>query len=667
MLASGAVPGNAQFARVPQDAAGQYPSYSGSSYPGDSYSGQPAANATVPDSANDQQHGAARISVVQGDVNVRRGDTSELVAAAMNAPLMGQDRLQTSAGSRAEIELDSANLIRLAPNTDVGLAELQYGHFQVQLGAGAIFYRVLRDPESQGEIDTPSIALRALGEGAFRVAILDDGTTQIDVRAGAAEILGPRGSQRIDAGHSVLVRGNPADPEFQEIAPSAFDQFDEWSETRDRELLSSQSYQYVSRDINGAEDLDANGAWVSSQYGQVWAPRTTVADWAPYSNGQWSWEPYYGWTWVDYAPWGWAPYHYGRWFWNGGYGWCWWPGARLSAHLWSPALVGFFGWNNGSLGWCSLAPYERFQPWWGRGGFGGGYRGYGPGGLNGLRNAGVWGVYRNAAFRGGALYAGYNGFGGPRQRFGFATREQLGSANFLRGQIPVGPNRASYLFSNRQAVANSRLASVSHLQFFQSRPSSFGGAGQRVGAAGWSRGGYTVSGGNSPSNYTRSTPPNTYRSSGQSGYSVAPRSGAELGRRTVNGWQRFGDPGTGSGYRQGLTGGSGESGWHQFGRPQQSYPSAESYDRGSRPYSGSSSVPQQRGLSDYGGNGYRGGGSPYNGAAAPRFSAPSPQPRYNAPSQSHYNAPSSRGGGNAPSSHSSGGHYSSGSSGRHGR
>jgi hypothetical protein len=553
---------------------------------------------------------------------------------------MAHDRLQTSGGSRAEVELDSANLIRLAPDTDLGVADLQYHRFQVQLGAGTIMYRVLRPSQSQGEVDTPSIAFRALGEGAFRIAVLPDGTTQIDVRAGTAEIAGPRGSQRIDAGHSVLVRGNPADPEFQEIQPAMRDQFDDWNETRDRELLSSQSYGYVSPDISGAEDLDANGSWVPSQYGQVWEPRTAVADWAPYSYGQWAWEPYYGWTWVDYAPWGWAPYHYGRWFWNGGYGWCWWPGARLSVHFWSPALVGFFGWRNGSLGWVALAPYERFHPWWGRGVFGG-YRAYGPGGFDGLRNVGVWGAYRNAAFRGGAIYASPGGFGGPRQRFGFVTREQLGGANLIHGQLPVAPNRASYLFTNRQAVANSRLASVSNLRFFQYRSTQFGNAGQRTGTVGYP-------------NIQRTYPQNSYpgRSSGPS-----------VARGSANGWQRFGDPGAAvSGYRQGFTGGTGESGWHQFGRPQQAYP----------PSSGTRSTPSYR--QPYGSSSvYNGGYSrpSYAGSAAPRYSPPA-QSHYSAPSQPHYSAPAPRGssGGSfhssGGSSHGGGGQHSSGG-GRRGR
>ena len=164
---------------------------------------------------------------------------------------------------------------------------------------------------------------------------------------------------------SMLVRGDSSDPEFQMADQPAPDQFDDWSANRDRQLLASQSYQHVSRDIYGADDLDAYGNWVPSQYGDVWEPRSLSADWAPYSTGQWVWEGYYGWTWVDDAPWGWAPYHYGRWFRNPGYGWCWWPGSIGSSYFWSPALVGFFGWGGGGIsvglggiGWVALAPFE---------------------------------------------------------------------------------------------------------------------------------------------------------------------------------------------------------------------------------------------------------------------------------------------------------------------
>ena len=66
------------------------------------------------------------------------------------------------------------------------------------------------------------------------------------------------------------------------------------------------------------------------------------ATWAPYRNGQWSWNDSYGWTWVDYSPWGFAPFHYGRWNYFGDrWGWC--PGPIYAPPYYGPAFVGFLG------------------------------------------------------------------------------------------------------------------------------------------------------------------------------------------------------------------------------------------------------------------------------------------------------------------------------------
>ena len=85
-------------------------------------------------------------------------------------------------------------------------------------------------------------------------------------------------------------------------------------------------------------------------------------------------EPYYGWTWVSYEPWGWAPYHYGRWFYYRD-SWCWWPGPVYVHYrpVWSPAFVFFVGFGHrsgfgfGSIGWFPVGPHDPYYPWYGRG------------------------------------------------------------------------------------------------------------------------------------------------------------------------------------------------------------------------------------------------------------------------------------------------------------
>jgi hypothetical protein len=440
-----------------------------------------------PDGQYEQGRGVARISVLTGDASVRRGDSGDVVAAAINGPLMANDSILTSSSSRVEIQLDWANLLRVGPNSEVRFAGLDVRGFQIQVAAGTVMFRVLRPSQAQAEIDTPSVAIHPLGQGIYRVSLREDGTSEITVRTGEAEIFSPHGSERLGAGRTMYARGPASDPEFQEVAAVAPDSWDQWNSERDQYLLRSRSYDHVSRTVPGAEDLDQNGRWTNDpNYGYVWQP-TVPPGWAPYQNGQWVWEDYYGWTWVSYDPWGWAPYHYGRWFVGVGGGWSWYPGPVFGTYFWSPAFVGFFGWGGGigigfgfgGLGWVPLAPFEVFHPWYGRG-FYAGFRGGGfARGTAIINNANVAAMYRNARVNGGVSGVAANQFGRSGAQIQALNHAQIQSAGLVRGAVPVAPSRSSLQMSNRAASGNfapSRATSfashtqapqVSHVSFSQ--------------------------------------------------------------------------------------------------------------------------------------------------------------------------------------------------------
>jgi hypothetical protein len=159
--------------------------------------------------------GVARISLLNGDVSVKRGDSGDFVAAAINAPLMVQDQVVTGTAARAEVQFDFANYLRVGPMSDVRLSELEYRKYMVQVGRGLVTWRVRRDSSADIDINTPSITLRPLRQGDYRVEVMDDGTTRLTVRDGEAEIYSPRGVQRLREGRTMLVRGTAGDPEFQ--------------------------------------------------------------------------------------------------------------------------------------------------------------------------------------------------------------------------------------------------------------------------------------------------------------------------------------------------------------------------------------------------------------------------------------------------------------------
>src|SRR5262249_17853306 len=157
---------------------------------------------------------------------VRRGDSGELVAAAINAPLVVGDRLVTGPSSRAEIQFDWGNMIRIGGEGEVRLSDLDPGRYQIQIARGTTTFRVLRDYKADIEISTPSVSVRPTRKGIYRITVRDDGSSEITVRSGEAEIFTPRGSNRLTAGHTLLARGNASDPEYQEIGMLPFDEWD---------------------------------------------------------------------------------------------------------------------------------------------------------------------------------------------------------------------------------------------------------------------------------------------------------------------------------------------------------------------------------------------------------------------------------------------------------
>jgi hypothetical protein len=523
------------------------------------------------------QRGVARLSIVNGDVSVQRGDSDTRSAGAVNAPLMAGDVVAAGQGGRAEVQFDAANMVRLDSNSEVRLAELTAGRYQLQVGRGTVIFSQVRDSRAQVEISIPQLAIRPKQKGAYRISVFDD-HAEITVRVGQAEIFTPSGTETLDPGKTMMVRGNSSDPEFQMVNAVEQDDFDHWNAGRDQQLTRSLSSRRVSPDIYGTEDMDQSGRWVNTpDYGTVWTPTVGDPDWAPYRNGQWVWEDYYGWTWVSYDPWGWAPYHYGRWFFRGGIGWCWYPGPVFVPAVWSPALVAFFGFGGVGFGWVPLGPFEMVHPWWGAGFYGGvGFHGA----L--IAHSDVYGAYRNARIAGGVTAVSEHDFANGRfTNTMHVSSEQLRSASLVKGQVPIAPTSASLRYSNRAVTTPAHATNFSNTHFFShtqpaainrvpfsqqqrslsqaSRP-----AGQSTG--GWRQAGETASrgttgtatAGNSTGGWRRFG--DSPASSESRGASTQPslNNGSQASRTQSTGagssWQRFPSSGASSATRYGSTG-----------------------------------------------------------------------------------------------------------------
>ena len=441
------------------------------------------------------QPGVARVSVIQGNASMQRGDNGDWSAATVNTPLEAGDRLSTGDNTRAELQLDGSNVARFSSDASAKIATLNRSQIQLQIGQGLITYSVLRGSDAAVEIDTPNVAIRPRGEGQFRILVNNNAETQVVVRSGSADIATPQGSTTVTEGQMITIAGTD-NPQYQIANAPARDEWDNWNNDRDRAILDAQSWQHTDRYYTGSEDLDGYGSWQNvPDYGPVWVP-SVAPGWAPYRAGRWVYEPYYGWTWVSYEPWGWAPYHYGRWFVYGG-SWAWWPGPVVAYPayypLWAPAYVSFFGWGGGGwgvgigfgwgwghVGWLPIGPCDWYHPWYGRWGGGGVHvysyssihsstfihNGYAPltrGGLHPYSNLAQ--LNSNARLREGFTSMDGHDFGRgavPSHQAGI-NEATLRQASFVSGRMPIEPSRASYSASGRPASASTMHSAPSHM------------------------------------------------------------------------------------------------------------------------------------------------------------------------------------------------------------
>ena len=314
----------------------------------------------------------ARLNYISGQVSFRPATLEEWGAATINYPLTTGDHLWTERDSAAELHVGST-VIRLAPETAFSFLDLDNDVVQTRLAEGTLDLNVREMPAGEAyEIDTPNVAITILGPGTYHVDVSPAGDrTCVTVRVGQVDVDGNGRTFFVHAGQMAEIIGVEDVAYDLGRAPSP-DRWELWCRDRDRREDDRVALNYVSRDMEGYEDLDDYGTWsYVPEYGYAWQPTVVAVDWAPYRYGHWSWVRPWGWTWIDDARWGFAPFHYGRWT-SYHDRWVWLPGHRSARPVWAPALVAFVGgrnWNfsfgigmRPAVAWFPLGPGELYCP-----------------------------------------------------------------------------------------------------------------------------------------------------------------------------------------------------------------------------------------------------------------------------------------------------------------
>jgi hypothetical protein len=296
-------------------------------------------------------------------------DSDDWGQAQANFPLGPGDRIFTDTDGRAEIQVGQT-FVRIGPNSDVSFANiLPIGiWFGVAQGSVHVHCAGLWDGQVL-HVNTPNGSASVSKPSDFRVdALPDQGAAIITDFANPVFVSGAGGyGQVIGQGQALELAGsNPVTPQW--LQPADWDALDRWSNSRDREIANTVSSGYVSPEIPGASELEANGTWQpGTEYGAIWFPNNVPAGWAPYRYGHWVNHAPWGSVWVEDESWGYAPFHYGRWVSYGGR-WGWVPGPPAAHPVWSPALVVFAGGIHvggaGVSAWFPLGPGEVYRPWY---------------------------------------------------------------------------------------------------------------------------------------------------------------------------------------------------------------------------------------------------------------------------------------------------------------
>ncbi len=433
--------------------------------------------------------GVARISLIHGEVSTQRGDSGDTAAAALNAPVVTGDKISTGDNSRAEVQLDFANILRLSQRSQANVASLTEKEIQIQISQGSASYTAFKHSEIRPEVDTTNVSVRpSKGDVSFRIDVVSVDETDVTVRKGEVEVSTSTGSTPVRKGQVITVRGTGEEAQFKVADARGRDDWDKWNDDRDHWIRNAEGVNHTSPYYVGSQDLDAYGHWSTvPEYGSVWVPAVS-ADWVPYREGRWVWEPYYGWTWVSDEPWGWAPYHYGRWFYSGA-SWVWWPGPvggygygrGYYRPVWAPAYVSFFGFGGGvgigfgSFGWLPIGPCDSFYPWYGgsrsrfnqvnvtnitnvtniynNGGRGDRFRGERP--LyqgRGVQYSNLRMAGRDARIRGAISTVPAEHFGSGRVAPRGIDPGSYREARMMTGNLPVVPTRESLNASNKPAA-----------------------------------------------------------------------------------------------------------------------------------------------------------------------------------------------------------------------
>lgn len=302
---------------------------------------------------------AARLSSVDGQVEIAVNNQVLASPAPVNTPLFEGTRITTADDGRAEVQFDDGSVARVAPNSSLIISHMRQDGGPAQtalmLDSGLAYFELQGMPSGGTfAVHFGANTVTASGFTVFRLD-LDDLPGALAVFSGNVHLENPN-ALALDLHGGESARLNANDPTnyllSESIEPNSWDA---WNSDRDQQLTAQEAAR-TQATVNVPDaaslawsDLNSNGNWYNVPgVGYVWSPYAASASgWDPYGCGYWVMTPAYGYVWASCYPWGFMPYAGGAWGFYDGLGWGWSPGG------------GGWWWNNG--GWAPLVGDTAFR------------------------------------------------------------------------------------------------------------------------------------------------------------------------------------------------------------------------------------------------------------------------------------------------------------------
>lgn len=314
--------------------------------------------------------GIVSMEIVQGDVQILTGDSSDWLPAAVNTPLAQGDRVWVPEGGRTELQVLGGLFIRLDDSTSLDILSLGENNYQFSVNVGRAYINNRISGIGLLQIDTPVGSVTCDDTAKLMIDVEENGATEISVLQGSVYAETGHGRILVPSGRTLRIEEDQSPSMYSLNTP---DEWMEWNLDLDRRISEyDKSVRYLPEELDSySYAFDTNGRWLyDASYGYVWTPAIAGSiNWAPYHDGRWVWING-NYVWISSERWGWAPYHYGRWVFLRQGGWCWVPPRKGAVH-WGPGYVGWVYTPN-YVSWIPLAPGETYY----------GHGNYGPGSVN---------------------------------------------------------------------------------------------------------------------------------------------------------------------------------------------------------------------------------------------------------------------------------------------